>query len=454
MKNLLFFLFLTSITVSFGQTINGFVFDAKTSKPIKGAHVYISTVEQGTTSNFRGKFRLKLQSASTVDSIYVSHIGFKLKAFPYVKEKKEYLIYLERNSTELSEVQLSSVKRNLNYRLRYNKLSSMKKGLYSFGSTIKDNKIYVVGGNITYKEDYYKKLNETRPDIQALPPAMQFREFLRAARPNFNKDWYRGDLLVYDLNLDMWEVSETKFRKRAHHNVHIHNNQLYVLGGKLLSKGRKYEYLDDKIEVFDKASNTLIVDDTNPHQAVNFASFAKDDKIIVMGGSVKQKKNDQKVYTDKVHLYDLKSGLWYEMASMPIAKETNGVLIDNTVYLIGGFNKKPLTSIEVFDLISGKWKKEGELFQGFSKPAVTYNDHIIYGFENGKVITFNTKTKELNQYLIDLDLKGSELYYANNKLYVLGGFRQNSYATIPSAHLYSIDINEFQTTKINKSKRL
>ena len=80
MKNLLFFLFLTYFSLSFGQTLNGFVFDAKTNKPIKGAHVYTSAIEQGTTTNFRGKFRLKLQNAPIIDSIYISHIGYKIKA--------------------------------------------------------------------------------------------------------------------------------------------------------------------------------------------------------------------------------------------------------------------------------------------------------------------------------------------------------------------------------------
>jgi len=454
MKKIVFLLFLAFSATSFSQIINGFVFDARTNKPIKGAHVFTSTIEQGTTSNYRGKFRLKLTGEEHIDSIYISHIGYERKSFPYSKNKKEYLIYLETNSTQLGEVQLTNVKRNLNYRLRYNRLSSMKKGLYSFGSVLKDGKIYVVGGNMTHNVDHYKRLIETRLDIQALPPNMQFSVFLRETRPDFNRAWYRGDLLVYDLNSDTWEVLDTKFRKRAYHNLHIYNDQLYVLGGKRLSRGRKYEYLDDKIEVFDKKENTLVVDDTNPHQAVNFASFSHDDKIIVMGGSVKQKKNDQKVYTNKVHLYDLKSGFWYEMASMPVAKETNGVLLNNKVYLIGGFNKKPLTAIEAFDITSGKWTKEGELFEGFSKPAVTSNGDMIYGFENGKMITYHTKTKELNQYLIDLDLQASKLYYANNKLYVLGGFRENSFSTIPSSQLYAIDINEFQTTKINKSKRL
>ena len=449
MKNFVPFLFLACSIVSFSQTVDGFVFDAKTNKPIKGAHVYTSTIEQGTTTNFRGKFKLNFSNKVGVDSIYISHIGYQKKAFPYSKKKKQYLIYLETSSTNLSEVQLTDIKRNLNYRLRFKKLTAMKKALYSFGSALNDNKIYVVGGDATNKSDELKKFAVLNPDLT-------MEELIEGLdrRTNFNRVFYRGDLLIYDLNRDVWEKSDIKFRKRVQHNLHFHENKMYILGGKRLSKGRKYEYLDDKIEVFDKEKNTLIVDDTNPHKAVNFVSFSHDDKLIVMGGSVKEKKNGQKVYTNKVHLYDLKSGLWYEMASMPVAKETNGVLVNNKVYLIGGFNTKPLRSIEAFDIQSGKWTKEGELFEGFSKPAVAHNGDMIYGFEDGKVITYNTKTKELNQYLIDLDLKASKLYYANNKLYVLGGFRENSYATIPSAQLYAIDINEFKTTKINKSKRL
>ena len=139
---------------------------------------------------------------------------------------------------------------------------------------------------------------------------------------------------------------------------------------------------------------------------------------------------------------------------MPTAKETSGVRIENTIYLVGGTNEGPLTSIETFDLITGQWKKIGELFQSFSKPAVTAENGVLYAFENSILIKYDTLTNELSQYRIDLDLKGSQLYYANNKLYILGGYRENSFATIPSPHLYSIDLKEFETTKVRKSKTL
>ena len=96
-----------------------------------------------------------------------------------------------------------------------------------------------------------------------------------------------------------------------------------------------------------------------------------------MGGSTKQKRNGLKEYSNKVHLFNLKSGYWYELDSMPVAKETSGILIKDKIYLIGGFNKKPLTEIETFDLISKKWTVEGHLFYGIENPAIATNKNMI-----------------------------------------------------------------------------
>jgi len=91
---------------------------------------------------------------------------------------------------------------------------------------------------------------------------------------------------------------------------------------------------------------------------------------------------------------------------------------------------------------------------GIRKPAISLKDNIIYFFEDGKISTYNVLTKELNEYLIDLFLEASEMYYANDKLYILGGFRKNNYSLYPSKGLFSIDISEFDTTKIHNLKTL
>jgi hypothetical protein len=173
-----------------------------------------------------------------------------------------------------------------------------------------------------------------------------------------------------------------------------------------------------------------------------------------MGGSTKADEKSPTAFTNKAHLYDITSGYWYQLADMPTAKEVSGILVDNKIYLIGGFNGKPLSQVETFDLTTEKYQNEGELFSALEKPAITYSNNIIYSFEDKKMLTYNIISKQLKEYTVELNLKSSTMYYANDKLYIIGGYTYNDYSETPSANVYSIAIDEFETTKPNKIKVL
>ena len=131
----------------------------------------------------------------------------------------------------------------------------------------------------------------------------------------------------------------------------------------------------------------------------------------------------------------------------------------DTIYLIGGFNLKPLDNIETYNIATGEWKIIGQLFYAVERPAVVYNDNMIYIFEDGRIQTYNTETKQLDMYSIELPLKSCEMFYANNKLYLLGGWikhetSEDEYSIVPSSGLYSIDLNEFKKTVIYDTKTL
>ncbi|MBL4938764.1 MAG: carboxypeptidase-like regulatory domain-containing protein [Lutibacter sp.] len=451
MKNfILFFIFLLSTFLSFSQYIEGKVLDANTNKPIEGVHVFMKGINRGALTNEKGNYYIKFPyKIIKEDIIQFSHMTYETLEVPYVQKKKNYKVYLIVDLKKLKEVKISQ-KRNFKKYISYKKLSSMKSGVHSFGSLLVDNKIYVIGGDASASEDVFRKTLEYYPDIT------DFDEFLdKALRyTSFSMRRYNNNLQLYDIKKDNWTNSKLKFEKRAYHTLNLYNNKIYVLGGKRLSRGKKYEYLEDKIEVFDLDTKNIVIDKTNPHQAVDFASFTYEDNIIVMGGSIKMKNNGFKEYSNKVHLYNLKTGYWFQLGSMPIAKEVNGVLIQDKIYLLGGFNKKPLFGLETYDLLTQKWKKEGSLFYGISKPAITHDNTIIYFYDKGKISTYNVLTKELKEYLIDLTTENSELFYSNNKLYILGGVKSNSYSYQPTSNLFSIDINEFNKTKVHNSKTL
>ena len=99
-------------------------------------------------------------------------------------------------------------------------------------------------------------------------------------------------------------------------------------------------------------------------------------------------------------------------------------------------------------------EKEGELFSGLNRPDIAQNNEMIYLFENGKIISYNTKTKELKEYTIDLYLNASKMFISKNKLYILGGYTQNEFPKTPSKELYTVSLSEFNTTKVSNYKKI
>ena len=163
------------------------------------------------------------------------------------------------------------------------------------------------------------------------------------------------------------------------------------MGGKRLANDGSRKYLDGTIELMDIKSSNIIIDETNPHQSANFASVIYKNNLLVLVGSTKVNTNGWITYSDKIHLYNLETGLWYELEKMTKSKETQGVLIGDKLYIIGGFCFRPLKDIETYDMITGKWQNEGELFDTMSRPGKTAKEKTIYILEEGRLLTYNSE---------------------------------------------------------------
>ena len=449
MKLIVLFFLISSVLI--GQNIHGTILDAETKEPLENVNIFIEKYNAGTGSNAQGKFNFFLKSSvRKTDTLQFSLLGYVTirTTILYLKENKN-IVFLSKKFENLEEITVTTA-RKLNSKLKFKKVSSMPTGVYSFGSTLVDDKIYVIGGDVSDIVDTAKKTM----DELSKREGMGFNDFIKRSKMNSLWENYSSALQIYNIEENKWSTSDILFRKRAYHEVAYNNNKLYVFGGKSLSNNRKFEYLEDKIEIFNTSTNEIIIDHTNPHQAINFASFVYHDNIIVMGGSIKLRVDGEKVCTDKCHIYNLASGKWYEMPRMTQPKEVNGVMIENKIYLIGGFNGAPLKEIESYDLLTGKWEKEGDLFHGIANPALTYHNEIIYIFSNGIIQTFNLVTKTIEAYHVDLKLKNAQLYCYKQHLYIFGGFEEEDFSKLRSSDSYSIDLKEFSNTEIINSKRM
>lgn len=451
MKAKLTLILFFSIFTSFSQKINGKVLEEETNTPIEYVNVYLKKNKEGSFTNKKGEFYLKLNSKlKPTDTIHFSFIGYNTKHIIFSEfEQLNFIVRLSKKTEQLNEVTVS-YQNELKNQIPFKRLSSLKKGVYNFGSELIESKIYVTGGDETFIEDTARKIFSEVGDT----PESTFKDFLiklKTRRGNLAWENYSNKLQVYDIAKKSWTLSNLEFRKRAYHQSVYINGKLYVFGGKSLSKNKKYEYLDNKIEILDLQKGEIIIDETNPHQAINFAAFSYQDNIIIMGGSTKLKKNGEKIYSDASHIYNISSGYWYELPKMVKQKEVNGIIVKNKIYLIGGFNKTSLTEIESYDLKNGQWKKEGNLFSGMENPALAYSDNYIYIFSSGLMLTYNIKTKILNEYKIALHTKNSQMHYYEGNLYILGGYYEDEFTKSTSSKMSVIDLSDFYKTKITKS---
>lgn len=444
-KSILIFLLLPLFSIA--QDLRGIVF-SENGDPLENVNVFAISSKTGTITNKNGLFSIRLLSKFKESEILeFSYIGFQsIKITVNDLSDQNFKIYLKENIQNLSEVAINN-NIKLKAKLAFNALKPLKDAIFSFGSFVKDGKIYVIGGDASRESKPLMKLRDEKPEATVL-------DIQRELNRNPDHFIFKDNLSIYDIKNDSWETSAVKFKKRANHAVFPYNDKIYIIGGKRISVNGKFEYLQDQIEVFDTSTNSITIDKTNPHQASDFASVIYKDNIIVMGGSVKKAESGKKEFTNKVHLYNITSGYWYELAEMPTAKETTGILVGDKIYLLGGNNGNMVSQIETFDLITEKWQTEGELFSGLERPATAYHDNIIYFFENQKIYTYNVQTKQLKEYEINIEVKFAALHYSDDNLYIIGGLFDKNFSKTPSPKVFSINVDEFRTTRPTKTKIL
>ena len=428
----------------------GKVSDRRSGEAFGG--VSISLVEDKkivSITDDEGNYSLaEIKRLSDKDTLQFSHIGhFGRKISLHELRLLNYNVTLDEDVQSLEEVAVSVRKESPQLLLQYEKLALMPVGLHSFGSVMVDDKIYVAGGDVSYIEDAALKAMSVFSDNSTGIEDDFWKNFQNRLRPNLSWSKYNDQILIYDIHADIWTKSPLKTRARAYHSSNYFNGKIYTLGGKRLSTSRKQEYLDETIEAYDKQRDTVFMSNINPHRSINFASAVFEDNIIVMGGSVRKNANDQKIYSDKAYLFNLSTGLWYQLDDIPVAKESKGIVVGNEIYLVGGFKGGPLKDIDSYNLTTGEWTTVAGLKREVERPGLVYHAGIIYIFENGKIQAYNVETGEVNLYMVDLPFHSAELFYTDNKLYVVGGFRKDEYTIEPSDGVYSIDMDQFRKTR-------
>ncbi|WP_303207051.1 carboxypeptidase-like regulatory domain-containing protein [Bacteroides oleiciplenus] len=402
------FLFLIAIcTFSLKSQTQGEVIDGKSNYPLFGVNIYMQkdSVGIGVTDETGHFSVIDIEKFVENDTIVFSYVGYlslklTLKDLQYLG----YQVLMYSYSQQLPEVSIKGERGRIF--LDYAPLKDLPKAVCSSGSFVQDNKIYIISGD------------EITPTVSG---------------------FLSKKMLIYDIASDTWTESLQKFTRRTGHRAHYYKGKVFVIGGKYNSINHKLEYTVPQIEIYDLDKDTLYVDWVNPHQAVDPATFIYDDCLYVMGGTVKKNK-----FSSKVHMLDLKTGVWYDTGII-IPKERRDfmkcVLIGHVVYFFGGQSIASKWKVRSYDLQLEKWNDLCDLKEGVSCPGVTVNENLIYIYENTTLQTYNIRTNMVNAYYFTEGTDNSELFYADGKLYIVGGSQQDPDSSIQPENVFSVDIS-------------
>ncbi|WP_455423960.1 Kelch repeat-containing protein [Chryseobacterium arachidis] len=135
--------------------------------------------------------------------------------------------------------------------------------------------------------------------------------------------------------------------------------------------------------------------------------------------------------SNRFQYYDIASNTWHPLPDMPVARETKGKIVNDKLYVIGGFNGTSSRLINVYDLNKNLWTEQYTMPAAISGHSLAVSGNKIFiagGYNNQTFLAyFDTETNKLHQLssnMIPRRHSAAEIY--NNKLYIIGGSTTSS----------------------------
>ncbi|MFP7656231.1 Kelch repeat-containing protein [Chryseobacterium proteolyticum] len=234
----------------------------------------------------------------------------------------------------------------------------------------------------------------------------------------------------YNITDNKWSVFNSTLLPKRFANSETYNNKIYIFNG----------WGNSHLEIVDLDTNTITKGATNRSYTGNSGSAIYNGKIYVFGGSGLNGAATT-VFSNKFQYYDIALNTWNSLPNMPTARETKGKIVNDKLYVIGGFNGTPSRLINVYDLKTNRWIDQYTMPVGISghSLAVSGNKIFIVGGYNYQnfIAYFDTTTNKIHQLssnMIPRRHATAEVY--NNKLYIIGG----STTSLTSSAIKSIQV--------------
>lgn len=288
----------------------------------------------------------------------------------------------EPKKVAVSESDQPSTKTNVSTAISIEKLKTdyaeFPRGMTSFGATVLDDVIYVIGGKSGRAHSYAK--------------SYQNREVFSLKLDGSDSEWQ-----VAGENLGLQGLA-----------IVGHAGKVFRIGG-LEARNKEGDDHDlhsvDNFVAFDVESKTWIELPKLPQGRSSFDACIADGHVYVVGGWTMDGENES-VWATNMLKYDLsKSDGKWEAVDAPFQTRALAVRShQGKLVVIGGIQSKggPTGAVHIYDLASGKWSKGPEVptdsrLKAFGCSAVSLGDHLLASTYDGGIYQLNADMSAWNK---------------------------------------------------------
>lgn len=219
----------------------------------------------------------------------------------------------------------------------------------------------------------------------------------------------------YSIKDNRWSIINSTLLPKKFANSETYNNKIYIFNG----------WGNSHLEILDLETHKITKGAVNRAYTGNAGSAIHNGKIYVFGGSGLNNAATT-VFSNRFQYYDIASDTWNPLPDMPTARETKGKIVNDKLYVIGGFNGTSSRLINVYDLKKNLWTEQYTMPAAISGHSLAVSGNKIFivgGYNNQTFLAyFDTETNKLHQLssnMIPRRHATAEVY--NNKLYIIGG---------------------------------
>ncbi|SEH27679.1 Por secretion system C-terminal sorting domain-containing protein [Chryseobacterium culicis] len=219
----------------------------------------------------------------------------------------------------------------------------------------------------------------------------------------------------YNITDNKWSVLNATLSPRKFANSETYGHKIYIFNG----------WGNSHLEIVDLETQKVTKGAVNRSYTGNAGSAIHNGKIYVFGGSGLNGAATT-VFSNRFQYYDIASDTWHPLPDMPTAREAKGKIVNDKLYVIGGFNGTSSRLINVFDLNSNRWTNQYTMPAGISGHSLAVSGDKIFiagGYNNQTFLAyFDTTTHKVHQLtsnMIPRRHAAAEVY--NDKLYIIGG---------------------------------